>query len=128
MGDIRNRSDIELLVDEFYTKLLEDKVVSYLFTEIAQIDLKEHKPIIVDFWETLLLDNIVYKGNAMQKHILLNEKEKLTNEHFETWLNHWHQTIMDNFSGPVADEAIRRSKMIADLMRYKVDQQTRFGI
>ena len=60
-----------------------------------------------------------YKGNPMTKHIVLSKKEPMTSEHFERWLSLWNQTVNENFKGERASEAIKRAKMIADLMKYK---------
>ena len=47
--DIRNRKDIELLVDTFYDKIKTDAVIGFLFTEIAQVNWETHLPRMYDF-------------------------------------------------------------------------------
>jgi hemoglobin len=42
MSDIQTQEDLYLLVDEFYKKLLADKAISYIFTDIVKIKLEEH--------------------------------------------------------------------------------------
>ena len=100
-----------------------DDVVGYLFTDIAQINLEQHLPILHDFWETMLLDNMIYQGNPMKKHLALNLQEKLLPQHFERWLMHWESTVNENFAGESADKAIERARNIAVLMQYKVEQE-----
>ena len=119
MKDIESRKDVEDLVNEFYTKVLKDDKIGYFFNEIAHIDWKKHFPIMYNFWETILFDTMKYKGNPMTKHIVLSKKEPMTSEHFERWLLLWNQTVNENFKGERASEAIKRAKMIADLMKYK---------
>ena len=119
MEDIENRKDVEFLVNEFYAKVLKDKKIGYFFSEIAHIDWNKHFPIMYDFWETILFDTMKYKGNPMTKHIVLSRKEPMTSEHFERWLLLWNQTVNENFKGNRASEAIKRAKMIAELMKYK---------
>jgi len=119
MEDIENRKDVEFLVNEFYAKVLKDKKIGCFFNEIAHIDWNKHFPIMYDFWETILFDTMKYKGNPMTKHIVLSRKEPMTSEHFERWLLLWNQTVNENFTGDRASEAIKRAKMIADLMKYK---------
>lgn len=119
MKDIESRKDIEQLVNEFYAKVLKDKKIGFFFNEIAHIDWGKHFPIMYDFWETILFDTMKYKGNPMTKHIVLSKKEPMTSEHFERWLLLWNQTVNENFTGDRASEAIKRAKMIADLMKYK---------
>lgn len=119
MKDIENRKDIEVLVNEFYAKVLKDEKIGFFFTKIAHIDWSKHFPIMYDFWETILFDTMKYKGNPMTKHIVLSKKEPMTSEHFERWLLLWNQTVNENFKGNRASEAIKRAKMIAELMKYK---------
>ena len=49
--DITTRADIKLVIEKFYDKLLVDELVGFLFTEVIQLNLKEHLPRLVDFWE-----------------------------------------------------------------------------
>lgn len=123
MKHIESREDVKLLVDQFYQKLLADDVVGYLFIDIAKLDMNVHLPVMYDFWETMLLDSMIYTGNPMEKHLLLNQKEKLLSEHFDRWLMHWEDTVLQNFEGENADKAIERARNIALLMRYKVGQE-----
>ena len=51
MTDIASREDILLIMTQFYDKLLKDESISYLFTEVAQVHLEEHFPVLVDFWD-----------------------------------------------------------------------------
>jgi hemoglobin len=123
MKHIESREDIKLLVDQFYQKLLADELIGYLFTDIAKLDMEVHLPVMYDFWETMLLDHMIYTGNPMEKHLALNQKEKLLSEHFDRWLMHWENTVQQNFEGENADKAIERARNIALLMRYKVGQE-----
>lgn len=86
MKDITTRADIEKLIVAFYDKVKVDAVIGYIFTEVVKIDWPHHIPIIVNFWEAILLDNPVYTKNAMEVHYTLNEKEPLTPEHFKKWV------------------------------------------
>ena len=49
MKDILNTDDLYLLVDDFYKKLLFDKSISYIFTDVVKIKLEEHLPIYLLF-------------------------------------------------------------------------------
>lgn len=119
MKDIENRKDIEQLVNAFYARVLKDDKIGFFFNEIVQIDWDKHFPIMYDFWETILFDTMKYKGNPMTKHIVLSKKEPMTAAHFERWLELWNQTVDEHFGGERASEAIKRAKMIADLMKFK---------
>ena len=118
--DISSRTDIELLVDRFYKKVIADKTIGHFFTEVVQLDWDKHMPVMYDFWETTLLGNIKYKGNPMVKHIELARKEPLQAAHFDHWLELWRTTINEHFEGAKALEAITRAENIASLMQFKI--------
>jgi hemoglobin len=60
----------------------------------------------------------------MVKHIELSRKEPLNPEHFERWLSLWVTAVTENFDGQKAEEAIQRAKLIAELMKFKVQQHS----
>lgn len=118
--DITTRADIKLVIEKFYDKLLVDELVGFLFTEVIQLNLKEHLPRLVDFWEDQLLGSNKYSGNPMRVHMNLHMKEPLKKKHFERWLKHFHQTIDEHFSGAKAHLAKERALSIATVMQIKV--------
>lgn len=120
MTDIQTRADIELLMQEFYNRLLADPSISYIFTDVAKIDLPSHLPHLADFWEMTLFHTGGYRKNVMQLHLDLNAQEKLTNEHFDTWLSHFNATVDSLFSGEIAEIAKTRALSIATIMKLKV--------
>lgn len=72
--DIETREDIEKMLRSFYNLVLNDDELRFIFIDVAHMNLEAHLPVITDFWETILLDNPVYKKNAMQVHYDLNKK------------------------------------------------------
>lgn len=120
LNDIRNREDIELIVSKFYGLLLVDDLVGFLFTETVQLNLSEHLPKLVDFWEDQLLGSNKYAGNPMRVHMDLHLKEPLRKEHFDRWLQHLHQTVDALFAGPKAHLMKERALSIAIVMQIKL--------
>lgn len=118
--DISSRADIEQLIDSFYKKVKKDNTIGFIFTYVVPINWDHHIPVIVDFWETILLDNPVYKKNAMEVHYDLNKKLPLKKEHFEGWLNLFFTTVDELFEGKIATLAKTRAKSIADVMLFKM--------
>jgi hemoglobin len=121
MHDIENREDVSRLVDNFYKKVIHDKVIGHFFTVVADFSWEVHIPIMVNFWDTILFGNMGYKGNPMLKHIALHKLSEMKHEHFERWLELWKETVHENFEGEKATEAITRATSIAQLMEYKVN-------
>ena len=125
MKDIETRKDIEFLIDEFYKRVITDESIGFFFTKVIELDWDTHIPVMYDFWETLLLGNMKYKGNPMSKHIILSKKEHMDQYHFEAWLTLWKATISENFSGAKADEAVQKAFQIGGLMQFKIEQQSK---
>jgi hemoglobin len=123
--DIATRGDIEYLMYIFYERLLADNSISYIFTDVAKLDIKTHIPVIADFWESVLLNNNVYHNNPMKIHLDLNTKTPLTKGHFDTWLNHFTTTVDELFEGNVAVLAKQRARSVATLMQIKIFQENK---
>ena len=120
--DITTREDIELLMHTFYNRLLSDKNINYIFTDVAKINIKTHIPIIADFWESVLLHKNIYHNNTMKIHMDLNKKAPLTKIHFDTWLKHFNNTVDEFFEGNIALLAKQRATSIATVMQIKIVQ------
>ena len=97
--DILNTDDLYLLVDDFYKKLLFDKSISYIFTDVVKIKLEEHLPILVTFWSQAIFDTGGYYNNLTKIHLDISEKEYLTPELFTIWLKHFNAAVDENFMG-----------------------------
>lgn len=122
MRDIENRKDIENLVDNFYKLVIKDELIGSFFTKVVVLDWEKHIPVMYNFWETIVLGNITYKGNPMLKHISLSQKKAIKEEHFDRWLKLWESTLSQYFQGPKANEALNRAQQIAELMKFKIKQ------
>jgi hemoglobin len=118
--DITSREDIENLIRLFYKKLLADENLSYIFTEVAKIDLEPHIILISDFWDNLIFGTDVYKRNAMKPHLDLNKQTPLKKEHFDGWLAHFKNSVDELFGGEKAHFAKNRAQSIAMVMQVKI--------
>ena len=121
--DIGSRADIEKFIGNFYEAVKLDKTIGYIFTEVVEMNWEKHIPLIVDFWETILLDNPVYKKNAMEVHYDLNKKIPLQKEHFTSWLQLFTAAVDNLFIGKIADLAKTRAKSIAGIMLFKMENK-----
>jgi len=116
MSDIETPEDIDIILRKFYDKVLADPSIAYLFTEVAKVNLEERFPVLVNFWETILFGAGTYRKNAMQVHIDLAAKGKLTKTHFKTWLGYLYDSIDERFEGSNAHTMKARAQNIASLM------------
>lgn len=124
---ITNREDIEWLVNTFYHKVKADAVIGYIFNDKGGFDWDKHIPVMVSFWETILLDTVTYKGNPMLKHIELNKTAPLQPVHFDRWKALFYETLEEQFEGERVAEAKRRVEAMAGLMQYKIAQSVKPG-
>lgn len=122
--DILTRDDINTFVNDFYIMVRADETIGFIFNDIIKMDWEHHIPLIVDFWETILLDNPVYQKNAMERHFHVNKEIPLTKEHFDAWLSLFGASIDKNFEGQICELAKTRAKSIAAIMLFKMTEAT----
>ena len=121
-NDIKNRKDVELLVNSFYERVKQDAIIGFFFTDVVNMDWGKHLPLMYDFWEDIVFKSGVYKGNPINKHIDLNKKSLITKEHFQRWLLLFNQTVEELFSGIFADLVKQRATSIATVMQIKISK------
>lgn len=123
MRDIQNQDNLYFLVDEFYKKLLSDKIISYIFTDIVKIKIEEHLPILVTFWSQAILGTGGYTNNLTQIHLDINAKEHLSPKLFTIWLNHFYNSVDENFKGEKAEQIKTQALSISTIMQIKIAQE-----
>jgi len=122
--DIETRDDIELFILSFYETVKQDETIGMIFTNVVKMDWEHHIPVIIDFWETILLDNPVYKNNAMEVHYHINQIFPLKKEHFDAWLHIFNSTLEGMYEGPITELAKKRAAGIAAVMQFKMNNTT----
>ena len=120
--EITTEQDIRLLVNSFYDKVNGDPSIGFIFNDIAKVDWEKHMPVMYSFWESVLFGAGRYKGNPMPVHMHLNQKIKLERKHFERWLQLFHATVDELFTGEKAELAKQRATSIATVMQIKIIQ------
>lgn len=111
--DIRTRADIQVLVNEFYSKVQQDELLAPVF---SHVDWPHHLPIMYNFWSSILLGDQSYRGNPFQKHIKL----PIQSQHFRQWVKLFRETINEHFVGEKADEALMRAESIAEIFQMRM--------
>ena len=123
MKDIKTQDDLYFLVDNFYQRLLSESSISYIFTDVVKIKLEEHLPILVTFWSQAILGTGGYTKNLTQIHLDVNAKEHLTPELFKIWLNHFNNSVDENFKGEKAEQIKTQALNIGTIMQIKIAQE-----
>ncbi|HVW12588.1 MAG TPA: group III truncated hemoglobin [Mucilaginibacter sp.] len=117
---IENREDIRLLVENFYSKVKNDDMIGDIFNDVLVFRWDTHIPIMIDFWDTVLLDGSSYRGNTMRVHIELNKVHPLKPEHFARWKKLFFETLDEHFAGDKANEAKSRVELMEVLIQTKI--------
>lgn len=120
MQDIKDRADIQQLVDTFYTKVRADETIGYLFNDVAKVNWEQHLPRMYDFWENILFQTGGFKGNPMVAHVQLHQKSPLNAAHFARWQELFLATVDELFKGDMAELIKQRARSIATMMLIKV--------
>ena len=120
LKDLKDRSDIELLVNTFYEKVKVDDKIGFFFNEVVQLDWEKHMPKMYDFWEMTLFQKGNFIGNPIKVHKGLNEKSPMKKEHFDHWVKLFHSTVDELFEGVNAQLAKTRALSIATVMQIKI--------
>ncbi|HVS96535.1 MAG TPA: group III truncated hemoglobin [Puia sp.] len=114
--DISNIEDIRSLVDRFYDKVREDKVIGPIFIGAIGDHWPAHLDKMYRFWQTVLLEEHTYFGSPFAPHAQM----PLEGRHFDAWLGHWSATVDELFAGPRAEEAKWRAGKMAEMFLSKI--------
>lgn len=118
--DIENRTDIELLVNTFYTKVIADNKLGYIFNDVALVNWSTHFMIMYDFWENVILFTGSYEGNPVNLHKHLHHIQPLDKTHFNRWNKLFLDTVNELFEGSKADLAKERALSISGIISKKI--------
>jgi hemoglobin len=118
--DIRDRKDIELLINSFYEKVKQDETIGYFFTEVIPVDWNKHLPVMYNFWENIVFFTGSYEGNPMVQHQNLHKKSPMKVEHFKKWIELFESTVNEHFNGDKAELIKQRATSIATIMQLKI--------
>ncbi|HMP31292.1 MAG TPA: group III truncated hemoglobin [Saprospiraceae bacterium] len=128
MRDIEEKKDIILLIDRFYDKVKEDQVIGYFFNDVAKVNWETHLPKMYEFWSKVVFSTGDYNGNPMSVHQAVHHQSTMTEDHFKHWVNLFHDTVDELFTGENAQLIKSRSATIAAIMVSKVVRFNSLGI
>jgi hemoglobin len=117
-ADLRDRTDVERMVERFYRRCFADDLLGPVFTDVARLDLPAHLPVMCDFWETVLFRTGAYRRNAYTVHAALHGRRELdpgglTGPMFQRWLAIWCANVDELYTGPLAERAKLQAGRIA---------------
>ncbi len=118
--DIKNRQDIETLINTFYNKVKVDETIGYFFNDVVAINWEKHLAKMYDFWENVIFNTGTYEGNPMQQHQNIHKKSAMSKAHFNHWLRLFNTTVDELFEGEKAEQTKQRATSIATVMQIKI--------
>jgi hemoglobin len=119
--ELKSREDIIAVLEAFYKQVVHDDLVGHFFTEVVQLDMEKHIPVITDFWEAILFDSRSYKKNVMEVHQHIHLLSKIKKEHLARWIEVFSKTVDALFAGSKATLMKQRAQSIATLMDIKLN-------
>jgi len=91
-----DRTNIDLMVREFYPDVPKDDILGPIFVKALGDDIKngkwhEHLNTLYDFWMQVMAGESQYKGHPFPPHAFLGLLQRDT---FECWLELFHTMMM----------------------------------
>ena len=115
--DIRSMEDIKLLVERFYGRVREDNLLKDIFNERIQDRWPAHLEKMYRFWQTVLLEEHTYYGSPFVPHAKLPVEA----QHFDQWINLFHQTVDELFAGEKATKAKWQGERMAVMFYSRIE-------
>lgn len=115
--DIQTLDDIKLLVNSFYTKVREDKLIGHIFNDKIQDRWPAHLEKMYRFWQTVLLEEHTYYGSPFIPHAKLPVEK----EHFDRWLQLFYATADELFAGKKTERAKWQGERMAAMFQSKIE-------
>lgn len=119
-GDLDSVDAIEEMVRRFYRVVAQDDLLGPMYNHVARVDWSVHLPKLTSFWCRALLGVDGYEGNLSRAHARVNAIAPYTGELFERWLEIFHETVEESWSGPYADKALRLAHHVAEAQERRL--------
>jgi len=119
--DLAGRAEIETLVNHFYSRVRQDKMLGFIFDEIAKVDWDAHLPKMYAFWETVMFRSGDYHGNPLAAHAKLIALTAMGREQFDRWLSLVHETVDELFAGENAAHIKRCAEDMANVIYSRIN-------
>ena len=125
--DLDCRENIEAFVQQFCRQMLADPQLAPIFLDVAGIQIEEHFPRIISYWEKLLLGKTDYQRHTMNIHREVDAQQQFTSEDFVRWYALFEATANQSFAGDKTERAKRVAKKIANNMAQSLGLEKPLG-
>ena len=113
-SDIETDADVRAVVHAFYRDMETDPVLGSYF---AGLDWEAHLPKMVGFWSSVVFQTGACRGRPFDPHARM---PGLDRPHFAHWVERFHGTVDELFTGPNADLMKARAEQIAGVFQVKL--------
>lgn len=111
--DLDDPDEVAELVRRFYGEVAQDDLLGPMFNDVARVDWAAHLPKLTAFWCRVLFGTPGYEGNPFQAHRRVHEQSPFTPAHVARWLELFHDTVDQRWSGPNASRALALADEVA---------------
>lgn len=119
--DLDSPEEVFEMVTRQYADVVQDDLLAPHFTfGPDHMDWRALIESITDFWNHVLLYAPSYDIDIIEHHQRLHERAPFTPEHFDRWLQIFHDTIDGGWSGPNAEIAKKRGTGMAWAMANRL--------
>jgi len=120
LRDIEGKDDLIILVDAFYGKVQQDALLGSIFNSIIH-DWDKHLQIMYGFWNSVLFGAEGYKGQAVAKHVAIDQSIRLEQQHYDRWIALWNEIVDTLFTGVNTELIKTKAKAMLQLIQFKVE-------
>lgn len=122
LPDLAGRAEIETLVNTFYDRVRTDRMLGFIFDQVAHTDWSVHLPKMYGFWETVMFRSGGYVGNPLAAHAKLVPLTAMGRPQFDHWLTLFCETVDSLFAGPNADHIKNCAADMANVIHARINQ------
>lgn len=118
-----DRENVDQMVREFYTLVIQDEMVGPYFTKKLGEHLNtgkwpEHISTLDNFWLLMMNGQSGYRGNPFPPHAFIG---KLYRETFERWLKLFHETVYRLYIPEIAGKFYEKAQVLAEIFIDNLD-------
>lgn len=121
--DIKDRNDINKVVNLFYDKARTDEVIGLFFSEVVSINWEKHLPMMCAFWENVLFYTGNYEGDPLTTHRIIHKKYATSLQHFDRWIQLLDECVDGLYEGENAEKMKSHAKGIAKVMQEQIGKK-----
>lgn len=121
--DIKDRGDINKIVNLFYEKAKADDIIGFFFSEVVAVNWEKHLPMMCAFWENVLFYTGNYEGDPLTTHRNIHNKYATSLQHFERWIQLFDECVDELYKGANAEKMKFHAKGIAKVMQEQIGKK-----